>query len=340
MENRSSAENNLDAYWDTIRKKNHDHSFQALADWIRNTHKSIEKSRLKKRKSRRRLTFLAIALLPVILIVSCTYRINRVEKAGNLVNFSIAKQENESFKKLSSLQQMFSFSYYEYLQPAEPGIASFIFFIPGKEPEKLLSITRGLRSLKGLQKLDISPVNYTIRESLFLTFVHKTLHLGKNREPKSKELTSNIQTALKNKGLDFLSANIINDNDGNIEFTSAAQNPDSLVIKNTDTPPDDNKKPQEVKTYNTPAGKEKLQIFNWLIGSWKVKYVPVQTYHHWRRVNDSLLMCFIIKYNDDEPDISVGFSIRYSAADSAILSLRGIKWRFLSADDKEVSFKN
>ena len=59
-------------------------------------------------------------------------------------------------------------------------------------------------------------------------------------------------------------------------------------------------------------------------------------------------MCFIIQYPDEElikfgddgPDISVGFSIRYSNADSAILSLRGIEWRFLSANDNEVNFKN
>src|SRR4030095_9154643 len=84
---------------------------------------------------------------------------------------------------------------------------------------------------------------------------------------------------------------------------------------------------------------EKLQIFNWLLGSWKVKYVA-DTYHHWLRVNDSLLMCFIIKYNNDEPEVSIGFSIGYSVRDSAILSLRGIKWGFLSANDKEVKFKN
>jgi len=59
-------------------------------------------------------------------------------------------------------------------------------------------------------------------------------------------------------------------------------------------------------------------------------------------------MCFIIKhkdeglinYGDDGPDISVGFSIRYSNSDSAILSLRGIEWKFLSANDKEIHFKN
>src|SRR4030095_14641469 len=64
--------------------------------------------------------------------------------------------------------------------------------------------------------------------------------------------------------------------------------------------------------------------------------------------NDSLLMCFIIKYpdeglinyGDEGPDISAGFSVRYSKSDSVTLSLRGIEWKFLSANDKEISFKN
>lgn len=341
MENRlfENAENNRDA-WDDIRKRKFDDSFPAVADWIRETNKSLEKSRLKKRKNRRRLTWFAIVFLPVFLIVSCTYRVNRIEELGSLVNFSIDKQENESFQKLSSLQQMFSFSYYNYSQPSEPGMASFIFFIHSKEQKKLISITQRLKSLNGLRKLEISPVNYTIRESLFLTFLHRTLKLGKDQKPKGKELIRNIQATLKNKGLDFLSINITNDSNGNLEFSSTSQNSDSLIIINTDTPPSDNEKPKPNRSYNTPEGMEKLQIFNWLLGSWKVKYVPTQTYHHWLRVNDSLLICFIIKNYEDEPDISVGFSIRHSEADSVILSLRGIKWRFLSADDKEVNFKN
>src|SRR5687767_10254921 len=116
MENKSSAENNWDALWDFFRKRNFDDSFPAVSDWIRETHKSIEKSRLKKRKNRRRLRFLAIVLFPILLIVSCTYRVDRIEKLGSLVNFSIAKQENESFQKLSSLQQIFSFSFLEFSQ--------------------------------------------------------------------------------------------------------------------------------------------------------------------------------------------------------------------------------
>jgi len=58
------------------------------------------------------------------------------------------------------------------------------------------------------------------------------------------------------------------------------------------------------------------------------------------RMNDTSLICFIIKYEDDEPGVSIGFSIKYSAADSAILSLRGIEWKFLSANNKEINFKN
>ena len=92
----------------------------------------------------------------------------------------------------------------------------------------------------------------------------------------------------------------------------------------------------------------KLEIFDWLLGSWKVKYVRQKTYHYWLKINDSLLQCFIIKYPDeglikigaDDADVSVGFSIRYFKIDSVTLSLRGIEWNFLSANEKEINFKN
>jgi len=339
MENNffENTENDLDACWDVIRKRNSDHSVPAIASWIKETYKSLKKSRLQKGK-KRRLTWFAI-VIPVFLIISCTIHVDTVKQSGNLVNFSVDKQKKESFQKLSSLQQIFAFTCYEYFQPGIHDMASFIFFIPDKEPSKLFSITNGLKELNGLRKLEISPVNYTIRESLFSTFFHQTLKVGKTQKPKEKELIQNIRTTLKKKELDFLSIHFLNDSDGNIVFTSAVKKPDNSVKTNTNSLPADNKKNQNDQTSIAPPGTEKLQIFNWLAGSWKVKYAP-ETYHHWLRVNDSLLMCFIIKYNNDEPEVSIGFSIRYSKSDSAILSLRGIKWSFLTANDKEVRFKN
>ena len=335
-------ENDLDAYWDALRKRNSDVSFPAMAAWIRQLHKTVGRSRLEKGRRKRRSGSYALAMLALVLIISCTIRINRVESSGSLVNFGIDKKENGSIQKLSSLQQLFTFRCYEFLKPDQPAIAFFIFFIPDKEKEKLGLITGQLKILSGLQKLDISSITYTIRESLFASFWHKTL--GKQQTPKGEELTRNIQATLKNKGLGFLSTSILNDKDGNVAFAAASHTQDSLTTTNK---PVEKQKAQNDKIVNLPPGVDKLEIFNWLFGSWKVKYVT-QTYHYWLKINDSLLMCFIIKYQDEElikfgddgPDISVGFSIRHSASDSVILSLRGIEWKFLSANNREVRFKN
>jgi len=113
---------------------------------------------------------------------------------------------------------------------------------------------------------------------------------------------------------------------------------DSVVVKKGPRTGDSGKlQTSEPRVY---ARSEKLQLFNWLLGTWKVKYVPLETFHYWMRMNDTSLACFIITYQDDEPEISVGFSIKYSTSDSAILTLRGIEWRFISANDKEIIFRN
>jgi hypothetical protein len=339
-----NAENNMDAYWDSVRNRNSDHSFPAVANWIREMNKGVARSRLEKRKRRRKSGWLVLAIFPLVFILSCTIRVDRIEKSGNLVNFSIDKKDGKSIQKLSSLQKVFSFTCYEFLQPERPAMAFFIFFIPNKEKEKLLLIIQELKGLNGLQKLDISSINSTVRESLFSTFWHKTLKLGKQQAPKKEELTRNIQATLKDKGLDFLSISISNDKERDIAFIAASPKQDSITIATT-TIEKQNDKNDKIRS--APATVDKLQIFNWLLGSWKVKYVS-QTYHHWVKVNDSLLMCFIIKYKeegfikygDDGPDISIGFSISYSSPDSTKLSLRGIEWTFLSANDKEINFKN
>jgi hypothetical protein len=349
MENKSfnNKENNLEAYWNSIRKRSADHSFPEMADWIREMHKNIGRSRLEKIKRRKKSRWFALAILPFFVILSCTIPVNRVEKSGSLVNIGVEKKEDRSFQKLSSLQQRFSFTCYEFLQPDQPAITFFIFFIPDKEQKKLQLITRELNTLTGLRKLDISSINYTIRESLFSTFLHKTLKLGNQQKQKGEELTRNIQATLKDKGLGFLSITILSEDEENIAFVPN-RNLDSLTTINKKTLPGENKNPQNEKTRNTPVAVNKLQNFDWLLGSWKVKFVTQKTYHYWLRMDDSLLMCFIIKYKDEDlinygddgPDISVGFSIKYSNSDSAILSLRGIEWKFLSANDKEIRFRN
>jgi len=339
-----NIENDLAAYWDHIRKRNDDDSFLLVADWIREMHKGVGRSRLERVKRRRRIRWFALAILPVFLILSCTIPINRVERSGSLVNFSIQK-EDSSLQKLSSLQQQLAFTSYEFLKPGQPAIAFFILFIPGSEQKKLELITGRLKKLNGVQKLEIDPINYTIRESLFSTFWHKTLKLGEQQKLKGEELSRKIKATLEDKGLGFLSINISNDKNGNVVFNSAQPDTDSLT---TTGKPGEKQKIQNDKAENIPAGVGKLQIFDWLPGSWKVKYTPQKTYHHWIRLNDSSLMCFIVRYpeeglikiGDDGPDISVGFSIRYSNIYSAILSLRGIEWKFLSANDKEINFKN
>ena len=337
------SEDDLDVYWDPIRKRSSDQSFPAVAAWITDMHKRIGRSRLEKRKRRRRFRWFAIAILAVLFILSSTIRINRVERSGDLVTFSIDKKEERSFQKLSSLQQVFSFTCNRFLQPDQPSLAFFIFFMSNKE--KLPFIIKQIRVLSGLQNLDISSVNYTIRESLLSLFWHKTLQLGEPPKPARADITRVIQARLRDKGLAFLSIRI-NDKDGSIAFAAGPpHHPDSVTITNK---PDEKQNVQQVKTYDIPAGSDKLQPFTWLSGSWKVQYVPRETYHYWLRINDSLLMCFIIKYaeegvisyGDGGPDISVGFSIRYAKPDSVILSLRGIEWKFLLANDREIDFKN
>jgi hypothetical protein len=332
--------NDIKVYLDTIRKQTHNHSFLQIADWIRNTNKLITEKKARRRKRLRKLSWFAISFLSICFIVSCTYRVERVETSGSLVNFVIDKHEKQSFERLFSLQKVFTFTSFEFLQPGDPGIASFILFIPDNEQNRVIPFVQELKLLSGLRKLDVSPVTYNIKESLFSTFLHKSLKVGK-RKLKSDEIISHIHSALEKKGLGFLSVKVLSTKSEKVSFTRADQYlsiRDTLTSRNT--PPGKSTNIQTNTERAAHANREKLQLFNWLLGTWSVKYVPRPTFHYWMRMNDTLLMCFIIKYEDDEPDVSIGFSINYSAADSAILSLRGIEWEFLSANNKEINFKN
>src|SRR6476660_797526 len=100
MENESfeNPTNKLDVYWDAVRNRKYNYSFPAIGDWIRETNNEIKKNRSRQRKRRQRLRWLAAAIIPVLLIVSCTYRVERVEKSGTLINFLIDEREKGSLQ--------------------------------------------------------------------------------------------------------------------------------------------------------------------------------------------------------------------------------------------------
>jgi hypothetical protein len=290
----NKEENNLDAGWDYIRKRNAEHSFPEMSDWIREMNKKVGRSRLEKIKRRRRVRWFAFAILPIFFILSCTIRVDRVEKSGSLVNFSIDKKEDQSIRKLASLQQASTYRFHEFLHPDQPGMVFFIFFVPDNEQKKLLLLSDELKALNGLGNLHISAINFTIRESLFSTFWHKTLKLGKQEKPAPAEVKRTIQASLNDKGLGFLSINVSNDMDERVEFIGAAPNPDNSIITNKSDGSAEDKSLKSEQIQNLVQGKHKLQIFDWLLGSWKIKNLPSRAYHHWLKINDNLLRCFII----------------------------------------------
>ena len=80
----------------------------------------------------------------LFVIVSCTIMLDRVEKSGTLVNFSIGKTENSfsyrNFRHYNKSLHLLAMSF----KARFTRMAFFIFFIPWKEEEKLLSITTSL----------------------------------------------------------------------------------------------------------------------------------------------------------------------------------------------------
>lgn len=327
----------LRSYWKSVKDTNFDASFSETAQWIRANAK--DNRPLRKSRKLARAKWILAALIPVLFIVSCTYQVKRVEKFADLINFSLEKHNAASLQRLASLQQQLGFKCYQLFQPELPNLASFISLV--KNDAQVIG--REISGLSGVDQLTISPINYSVRESLFSTFVHTKLKLGESPKPKKEEVKNAVQQELSSKGLAQLEIDILIDEQQPLVITNhsiAPTTPDSptTIITSVDTTSVNKARPSKTITKQTRT--KHLENFEWLLGSWRVLHTNVETWHYWVRMSDSVLKCYIVDKPDGKVNMTTGFYIKRSYTDEIELHFKREVWMFSTASGDQFLFKN
>jgi hypothetical protein len=164
----------------------------------------IKKFKIKKeednntwRNSKVRLAYALIFF--TLIIVSCTYKVKSYAKHGDMITFALAKTSNLLSNQAPANSLLHSFS--RIARPSDSSSFLFIKFIRqnNQEAKKLFE---NLKEVEGVSDLNITPIVFEYKESLFSSFLHKALEIKiKEAKPDNKQIKNKIKEVLKDKDM-------------------------------------------------------------------------------------------------------------------------------------------
>jgi hypothetical protein len=226
-----NLDDKLGSYWNKIRKKNYDYSFEPVREWIITNSKSKLPSGNKNRRNNR-LRRALLLFFPLLLLFSCSYRVDRVTPYGDLIKLLINTTYPNSRDQISLLQKTLQISFTEINRKDVPNLTSFIALIKKEPKNKIELIKNKLVDVRGLRTVEISPITYTINESLFSLCFHTVTrrHIDA-RISDSTKFQKEINNQLEKRGIHNVV--VTNIKDGEVVLKSTSE-PDIIQSK-TDT---------------------------------------------------------------------------------------------------------
>ncbi len=221
----SSQKSKESKYFDALRNDNYDNTFQATGEWLRTANESL----LNKKKSERNIIMklknylsahklkLAYTLLMLAFVVAaCNYPVSQEESAGDVLKWTLSKDNTEAVKKIESTD-WFRSGEYNINEENVNGkvIVSYNLVIPKEDHSKASLYKTQLESIPGVTEVNLIPLNETVKRPVYSALLNGLFKIDINATNMSDtELEKEITTQLKNAGIDVMTVNFIGDKDG------------------------------------------------------------------------------------------------------------------------------
>jgi hypothetical protein len=199
-----SDANNANDYFDALRQKNYEASFDGVENFVlKNKDKFHDRRR---RRPVRNWQWAVAVLFPLMLVLACT-KTERNEPVGNTISFSVPANDDAARQAFESLAGE--------LQPVvlpdrqKPGYLSFTCFIPAQHNRSVDAVVQQLKSINGIADLRTMPVNAQVRESLLSQLGSKifSTHIDATAL-RDDEVQSALMRQLKEQGFNNISVTV------------------------------------------------------------------------------------------------------------------------------------
>ena len=242
----------------------------------------------------------------VLVILSLVFRIKDSATIGHIISFSIDKNNDVAIQKVNFIERQFNYTF-KKIRNVQREIASYVTFIVNPYTEAL-RFENELKQIPELKNPAIMAVKKRSSESVLSKIVHKlsNRHLDL-KQTSTQELNKEIMAHLKGQGIENIQIRIDEANK-KIEFIPVADSLESEEIKNAIPANVDSDKPaKDTSTIKTaavsqPKTTDQLNVFSWILHTWRTCDSSLNSYHKWIRINDSVYRSFVIRL---EPSITV-----------------------------------
>jgi hypothetical protein len=205
-----SDASNTNDYFDAVRQKNYEASFDGVKTFIAENKDKLPHRR--PRKPLRKWQWVLAVLFPVLVVLACT-KTERSEPVGNTVSFSVPEGDDASKQKIESIVGALQ----TVVSPdrQKQGYLSYTCFIPAQNSRSVDAVINDLKGVKGVTGLSTMPVNAQVRESLLSQVGYKifSTHIDASNM-RDDEFQNTVMRQLKEKGFNDISVTVIRNENG------------------------------------------------------------------------------------------------------------------------------
>jgi hypothetical protein len=223
---------NANEYFDALRQKNYQASFNGVKNFILENKEKFKHRRIK--KPLRKWQWVLAVLFPVLVVLACT-KTDSTEPVGQTVSFSVPVGDGAAIKALEpiigGLQTVIA------PDRQKSGYLSYTVFIPAQSSRSSEAMINKLKGVKGIFGLSSMPVNAPVRESLLSQLGAKIFSTHIDATALSDDEVQNaLMRQLKEKGFNHISVTVGRNEKGirTIELHPGKEGPNYMIDVSVD----------------------------------------------------------------------------------------------------------
>ena len=204
------SDGNSKEYFDTLRQKNYNTSFDGVRNFIKENDDKLHGRRRRKKISK--WQWVLAVLLPVLIVLACT-KTEHIEPVGQTISFSVPVGDGFAIQALEpiigGLQTIIS------PNKKEQGYLSYTTFISAQSNMSPDVVISKLKAVKGIKGLLAMPINTKVKESLLSQLGSKifSTHVDANAMS-DEEMQNTVNRQLKEKGFEDISVAVTRNEKG------------------------------------------------------------------------------------------------------------------------------
>lgn len=207
---RKSGQNNLDLYFNELKKESYSKTFPEVSLWLRRSDSNLSikqkdkfyimKNYIAANKLKLAYTFIILTFV----VAACNYPVAQEETAGDVLKWTVDGTNTEAVKKIENFEWFRNGQHNVNVEKsAGNSIIEYQLIVPKENHSRLNDYRKELEAISGVMTLNIIPLNETVKRPVYSALLNNLFKIDINATNMSnEELAKEIDTQLKNAGIE------------------------------------------------------------------------------------------------------------------------------------------